>query len=187
MSLVAIQGIRGSYSEAAAQVMVGQSAVLIERDSFEDVVDMVLERKAEIAVLPLRNKIVGHITGINELLNAKPLRIVEEYRLAIDHQLIGTPTASLHDVTTVFSHIEALRQCGRFLAVRPYLKCRNATDTASSVRDVVEAHDVTAAAIGSARAAEIYGGRVICGGIADEAENWTTFGLIVKVGGRDHA
>ena len=52
------------------------------------------------------------------------------------------------------------------------------TDTASSVRRIVAEGDKKTAAIGSRRACEMYGGKILRENIADDAENITYFYLV---------
>ena len=51
-------------------------------------------------------------------------------------------------------------------------------DTASSIRRIVEENILENAAIGSRRAAEIYGGKILKENIADDLDNWTTFYIL---------
>ncbi len=187
MTAIAIQGVTGSYSEEAARRLLGESARLLECISFAEAMRALIEGSASGAVLPLRNKIVGDIAAVGELIRNNAVRIVDEFDLAVDHQLLGTPDAGLEDVERVSSHIEALRQCKRFLDAYPHIERESRPDTASSVRDVLRENRKEWAAIGSPRAARIYGAKVLRTGISDEAENWTTFGLIERTGDIDHA
>lgn len=187
MTSVAIQGIRGSYSEEAALKMLGISVNALECDSFDDALRSLVDGTATYAVLPLRNKIVGNISAVNELIRRANVRIVDEMDLAIDHKLIGCSGGSIEHLTTVCSHIEAIRQCRRFLASHPRIASISGPDTASSVRSVMLSNNSKLAAIGSARAAEIYGAKVIGTDIADDKNNWTRFGLMERSGEHHNA
>jgi len=81
--------------------------------------------------------------------------------VAIKHCLIGCEGASLQTIRTVASHPVALAQCQRFFAAHPLIRPVAADDTAGSVRHVMETADPMLAAIASANAAQIYGGKIL--------------------------
>jgi prephenate dehydratase len=175
---VAIQGVSGSYSEEAARHLLGKGASIIECLTFEETFSAVRLGDADNAVVPVENKIVGEIRQPMELLKAGPFQVLETLALKVQHVLVGTPTAEAEDLVSVRSHVEALKQCRKFLAAHPNLTQIVGADTASSVRRIVEEGDPTKSAIGSRRAAELYGARILRENIADDVDNWTTFYLI---------
>ena len=178
MKLAAIQGIRGSYSEEAALQMLGASVELIECSDFSSTFEALRSKRAKYAVAPLRNKIVGPIDAVAELLGQNEFEIIEEFDLKINHILAGPTGAVMEDVHCVISHSEALKQCSLFLAGHPHITCIVGGDTASSVSRVVRENVIQNAAIGSVRAAKIYGANILCENISNEKNNRTTFGLI---------
>src|SRR5258708_10374739 len=178
MRTVAIQGIRGSYREEAAMNMLGSSTELIECSDFASTFEAVTSKRAKWAVVPLRNKIVGEIADVAELLENTDLTIFEEFDLDIRHILAGVSGAEISDGMTVRSHTEALKQCSLFLAANPHIRRIAGADTASSISRIAGEDQKQNAAIGSARAAKIYGAKVLCEDIANDVTNWTTFGLI---------
>ena len=180
MTRVAIQGVAGSYSEEAAQRLLGSDASIVECRDFQSTFDAIVSGLAEAAVVPVENKIVGRIDQSSDLLTASGYRVVERLSLRVQHVVAGAPGAKFDDVTSVRSHVEALKQCQRFLADHPRMKQVIGADTASSIRRVVEDGDLTKAAIGSRRAALLYGATILAEGIADDPDNWTTFYLIAN-------
>lgn len=178
MSLVAIQGIKGSYSEEATSKFFGRNAEILECLNFEETFESVVSGKAQMAVVPLKNKIVGEIKKANELLAQTKLRILDEMPLAVKHVLVGTPKATLNNLKNVRSHEEAFRQCQKFLSQNAHLETFIGNDTASSIRRIVIEDNSEKAAIGSGRAAEIYGGKILMENIADDLENVTWFYVI---------
>jgi prephenate dehydratase len=92
--------------------------------------------------------------------------------------LAGTPDANIEQLVSVRSHVEALKQCRKFLSTHPNLTPVIGTDTASSVRRIVGEADPASSAICSRRAAELYGAKILRENIADDIDNWTTFCLI---------
>lgn len=175
---VAIQGIKGSYSEEAARALFGASAETVECADFEETFQAVLSKTADYAVVPFKNKIVGAIEKPNALLKKTNLRILEEISIKIQHVLIGTQDGEFENLKAIFSHPEALKQCRRFLLENQNLQLFAGADTASCVRQIIEKNNAAHSAIGSRRAAEIYGAKILKENIADEIENETVFYLL---------
>jgi len=178
-NLVAIQGTKGSYSEEAAQKLFsGKKTCVLECLNFEQTFDAVVSKRANYAVVPFKNKIVGEIETPHILFKQTNLRILEELPLEIRHVLVGTKDANFENLKSVRSHAEALKQCCMFLSKHQKLQQIIGADTASSIRRIVEENNAENAAIGSRRAAEIYGAKILKENIADDLENWTTFYLL---------
>jgi prephenate dehydratase len=178
MTRVAIQGAIGSYSEEAVREIFGDDATILECLDFAAAFAAVDSRIVENAVIPIENKIVGPITGAVDLLKSKKYTVLEKMPLKVRHVLAGTRGSSFEDLISVRSHVEALKQCRKFLAANSNLTQIVGADTASSIRRIVEEEDPTHAAIGSRRAADLYGAKIIRETIADDIDNWTVFYLI---------
>lgn len=177
MSLIAIQGIRGSYSEEAVGQMFGDSVEILECADFAETFDAVLNDRADRAVVPLRNKIIGEVESAVREFQKTNLKILDQLLLPVRHVLVGTPDADYENIEIVRSHVEAIKQCQKFLATGGW-QIEEGRDTASSVRRVVQEGDAKKAAIGSRRAVEIYGGKILHEDIADDTENITYFYLV---------
>lgn len=180
MSVVAIQGIKGSYSEEAAVRLLGGRASILECDDFADTFAAFETNAADYVVVPVENKIVGKIQAPSQMLKKGDLKILERLELKVRHVLAGTPDAQFDSLKSVRSHVEALKQCRRFLADHQNLIQMIAADTAGSIRRIMAEGVSTNSAIGSRRAAEMYGAKVLLEDIADDVDNWTTFCLIGK-------
>lgn len=180
MTRVAIQGISGSYSEEAARRILGDQVSIIECADFDATFDAVRIGTAENAVVPVENKIVGEIRKPLDLLHKGGYRILDKLPLKVQHVLAGTADAEIERLVSVRSHVEALKQCRQFLSNHSHLEQIIGADTASSIRRIVEEANPAHAAIGSRRAAELYGARILAENIADDSDNWTTFYLIAN-------
>ncbi|MBC7900995.1 MAG: hypothetical protein H7070_13195 [Saprospiraceae bacterium] len=178
MNLVAIQGVRGSYSEEATIKILGKDAEILECEDFEATFSAIEIGTAKWGVVPVENKIVGKIEIPRRLLKRSGLRILEKLPLKVRHVLAGTGDSEFEDLISVRSHVEALKQCRRFLSANSHIVRVIGADTASSVRRIVDEGVPTNAAIGSRRAAELYGAKILRENIADDIDNWTTFYLI---------
>ena len=177
---VAIQGISGSYSEEAARRLLGDDVRVLECTDFDETFAAIRDGSADNAVVPVENKIVGEIRRPLDLLQAGGYRILDRLPLKVQHVLAGTPDAEIDRLVSVRSHVEALKQCRRFLTTHLNLKQIIGADTASSIRRIVDEANPTHAAIGSRRAAELYGAKILAENIADDTDNWTTFYLIAN-------
>lgn len=175
---VAFQGEKGSFSEAAILQILGDKCETVPRPTFDDLYKAIEENRADYILSPLENSLVGSIHRCYDLLLNSSLHIIAETVLPVSHFLIAAPNAGFETIKTVESHPAALAQCERFFAAHPDLKGIAADDTAGSVKNVVESGDVTRAAIGGKRTAEIYGGVILREHIEDHAENYTRFGLL---------
>lgn len=174
---IAIQGTNGSYSEQAASLMLGNKIRILEYTDFLSVFESVLKGESDLAVVPVWNKVLGEIESVTRLLRDSSLTVLKETQLPIKHALIGIKETKLEKIKTVISQNEALLQCRKFLDENQLL-IQKAVDTAASVKRVIELNDPELAAIGSYRAATIYGGKVLRENISDDPENSTLFYLI---------
>jgi prephenate dehydratase len=177
MKVTAIQGLRGSYSEEAALKLQDGDTEILECGDFADVLDAVMRQRAEFAVLPTENKIIGAVAAA-ALIEASALRVLGELQLPVRHVLAGAGKATLADLRIVRSQAEALEQCSDFLAAHPQLVQQCAPDSALSIKSMVEIGNVYIGAIGSPRAAQLYGATVLREGVANDPENWTKFCLL---------
>ncbi len=178
MTRVAIQGVAGSYSEEAVREIFGIDVTVVECADFETTFKAVQTGRAENAVVPVENKIVGEIGKTVHLLKSGEYRILDKVPLKVRHVLAGLPGARFDELTSVRSHVEALKQCGKFLHSSPKLTQIIGADTASSIRRIVDEADPMKSAIGSRRAADLYGAEILKENIADDIDNWTIFYLI---------
>jgi prephenate dehydratase len=178
--IVAYQGERGAFSEAAARKLLGPSIDALPCRSFDDVFAAVADGPANCAMIPIENSLAGSVLRNYELLGEFGLRIAGEVLLRISHNLIGHPDARLEEIRRVLSHPVALAQCQRFLGAHPEIEVAPAYDTAGSVKMVMEAGRRDEAAIAGAPAAELYGGSILAAEIEDHHENYTRFLLLAK-------
>jgi prephenate dehydratase len=171
---IAIQGERGSFSEAAARNLTADITIVPCR-SFEDVFAAVASGRAQAAVVPIENSLAGSVLRTYELLGEAGLEIAGETLLRIQLNLIGRPGATVDSIRRVLSHPVALAQCQRFLAEHPLMEAVATYDTAGSVKLVMEGSGEREAAIAGQVAAEIYGAEVLAADIEDHARNYTRF------------
>jgi prephenate dehydratase len=177
---IAFQGERGAFSEDAVHKLFPKGVELLPCMSFEALFAAISDEDADYAVAPLENTLAGSVQRCYDLLLESRLHIVGEAIVPIKHCLIGCEEASLETIRTVASHPVALAQCQKFFAAHPLIRSVAAEDTAGSVRLVMETADPLLAAIASANAAQIYGGKILARDLEDHAENYTRFALLTR-------
>ena len=174
---VAIQGERGSNSHMAAIEMLGEIEVVPCTLSAQ-VMDAVLERTVDAAVLPIENSLHGAVAEHYDLLLEAPIRIDHESLLRIRHNVIVVPGVKLAEVRQVMSHPVALSQCRRWIHDHAAIQAVPFYDTAGSVKQLMAEGRRDAAGIAPALAAREYGAEIIVEGIEDNPENFTRFHLL---------
>jgi prephenate dehydratase len=179
---IAFQGEPGGYANLAAREAVPHAAA-IPQPTFEDAVEAVRGGDCDLCIIPVENSLIGRIADIHHLLPDSGLHIVGEHFLPIHHQLLGLKTATLEDVTDVYSQAPALAQVRGILRGRKF-RAHNWYDTAGSAKHVAALGDVHAAAVASSLAGEIYGLKVLKADVEDEHHNATRFLIMSKTDAR---
>lgn len=176
--VVAFGGIKGSYSEEALRQHFGSSAKELPFKTFSEVVEAVLEGRADYGVLPIQNTSTGNILDVERLLENNKVYIVGEEIVEVVHYLLGL--GEISDIDTVYSHVQG------FLQSKDFLKEHNFKEvpyfnTAISAKFVAESGDKSLGAIANRRAAEVYGLKVLASRVNFNEDNYTRF-IIVSSG-----
>jgi prephenate dehydratase len=175
---VAFQGEKGAFSQQAIRQFFGERAEVVPCQRFEDVFVRLRDKEVAAAVIPIENTLAGSVHENYDHLVHFNLEICGETNVRINHNLIAAPGVRFRDLRRVFSHPVALNQCLNFFAHNPKIQKEPFYDTAGSVKMVLEEKLTDAAAIGSAVAAEIYGGAVLRRALEDDRRNFTRFFLL---------
>ncbi len=177
---VAFQGERGAFSEQAALKFLGRKIALLPTPTFEDVLKLVVRKKADSGILPIENSLQGSVLENYDLLQEYNLSIVGEVKLRIVHHLMANRGVSLKQIRYVYSHPQALAQCGSFLKRLPDAEVVPSYDTAGAAKFVKEKALTDAAAIASKQAAKVYGLKILARGIENNHENYTRFLMLAR-------
>jgi prephenate dehydratase len=161
----------------AALEMLGEVEVVPCGVSAE-VMEAVLTRRVDAAVLPIENSLHGSVAEHYDLLLAHAVRIDAESLLRIRHNLIAAPGVRVEEIRSVLSHPVALSQCRKFLGEFTQAKTVPFYDTAGSVKHVMEEGLRDTAGVAPELAAREYGAEVLVAGIEDHAQNFTRFHLL---------
>lgn len=177
-------GPPGTFCEEALLTLMGGEDAL-EEVPFPTVVDCfraVREGEVPQALVPIENTIEGSVNQtLDQLAAGDGLRIRGEVVLPIRHHLIARRALDPAGLERVLSHPHATAQCQDFLRVTAPAATIVATNsTADAVRIVGEGggDEGRQAAIGTLRAAELYGCEVLATDIADTHDNSTRFVLL---------
>lgn len=173
----AFLGPRGTFSEEAAVLFSQGEGELVPYASFPALTAAVEAGQADAAVLPIENSIEGQVhTTLDLLIHETPLHVIAEEVVPVRHMLVMAPGGKLEEIRTVTSHPQGLGQCRHFIdRVLPDVTQEAALSTAGAVAAVATGSDLTRAAIGPLRAAEMYDGAVIARDIQDVRGNLTRF------------
>lgn len=176
---VACQGVEGAYSQIACRRLFAYPDIRYCA-SFEDVVLAVESGECRYGVLPIENSSYGSVVDVYDLMKRYEFFIVRALKLRIQHDLLAKPGTKLEDIREVFSHGQAIGQCGRFLRARPEIKVSPCANTAVAAKMVAESEDIAAAAISSRECAQLYGLETLSSEISDSDSNYTRFICISK-------
>jgi prephenate dehydratase len=179
MIKVAFQGERGAFSEDAAAKFFGVDIDYLPCARLKKVFELVSNDKVEFGVVPVENSQAGSINDTYDLLLAYPLNIFAEVILRVSHCLMASPGEKLADITTIYSHPQAIAQCAEFLS-KLNIEIMSGYDTAGSAKMIKEKGLTNCAAIASKRAADIYGLEILAPEIETSINNYTKFAAISK-------
>ena len=179
INTIAIQGIKGSFHHSVAERYFDGKPSLLECMTFDVLVDSVLDQTSDVAVMAIENSIVGSIIPNYALIDTHNLRIIGEYYLDIQHNLMVLSGQNIQDITEVHSHPMALLQCKEFFKPYPNIKLVEAKDTADVAKSISENKIKGIAAIASKTASKLYGLDILAGSIQTIKHNETRF-VIVK-------
>jgi len=170
-------GPGGSFSHTATLLKFGQS---VEHESLADIrsiFDEVSKGHCDLGLVPIENTTGGGVIETLDALIDSDVKICAEVLMAIHHNLLAN--CPLENITKIYSKPEVFVQCRNWLSAT--FKETDTISVASTARAAqMAAAEESAAAIGSAVAAELYELRIVCENIEDIANNVTRFLVISK-------
>lgn len=170
---ISFQGTKGAYSDLACRT-VFPTLQTVPCNSFEDAFRAVINKDADLAMIPIDNTIAGRVADVHHLMPDGGLYIIGEHFQPIRHTLMGVKGAKIEDLKHVHSHIHAIPQCRKIIKDHN-LESHIHADTAGAAEEVAQKNDPAHGAIASDLAAEIYGLEVLQNDIQDEHHNTTRF------------
>lgn len=175
MKRIAYLGPPGTFAEEAA-LLYDRAAQLAPFPSIAAVATAVASGMADEGVVPIENSLEGSVNDTLDLLiHESKVLIRKELVLPIVHHLLAKPGTDASDIKVIYSHPQALGQCRRFIeCCFPKAQVVAALSTAAAVEEMM-ASPHPSAAIGTARAADLYGAESVAREIQDQASNVTRF------------
>ena len=131
-------------------------------------------------VIPLENSTAGSVNAVYDLMMQHNFRIVRSVRLKIDHCLLAKPGTKLSDIKEIYSHEQAISQCGRFLQSLPGVTVVRCENTAVAAKRVAESDRTDIAALSSRACVGLYGLESLASSVQDQGNNYTRFICIAK-------
>ena len=147
--------------------------------SFRAVFEAVRDGEAMAGVVPVESSLLGTIRETLDLLYAFDLRIVGEVSVPVRLALLALPGERLETIRTVHSIAAALAQADEFLRTGGWM-IQTTWNTAGAARQIAERGERGAAAVASARVADLYGLAVIADDIQSGDDNRTRFAVIAN-------
>lgn len=176
-SEIGCQGTSGANSEAAARLIFGDKKLRFF-PTFEDVFKAVESGEIQYGVIPLNNSTAGSVSSAYDLMAKYSVYIVKTACVDINHCLAAKNNIPLSEISCVYSHPQALSQCGDFLS-HYGLETAEYDNTATAAAMVAESNE-NIAAVCSVDCAKQLGLHIIAENIADCSVNRTRFICITR-------
>jgi len=181
MKKIAIQGIAGSFHEDAARKYFEDEIKVVECKSFTSVCNLIDNDEVSIAVMAIENSIAGSLLQNYALIREYHLKVIGEIYIHIQMNLMANPGVTKADISTIYSHPIAIKQCAEYLEKNfPDVHLIENQDTAASGKLVHDEKLMNAAAIGNLRTAELYGLEILETGLETNSKNYTRFLILSK-------
>ena len=177
--IVACQGVEGAYSQIACE-KIFKSPFIMYFKNFEAVFTAIEQGMCQYGILPIENSTAGSVTKVYDLMIRHNFSIVRTFRLKVDHNLLVNPGTSLSDIKTIYSHEQAINQCGDFLQSLPGVNVIPVANTALASEMVAKSGQKDVAALSSRFCAELYGLSCLASSVQDKGNNRTRFICISK-------
>ncbi|MDO5979625.1 prephenate dehydratase [Flavivirga spongiicola] len=177
---VAIQGVKGSFHHIVSQQFFDKPVDAIECLTFDRVVDSLITKECDAAIMALENSIVGSIIPNYALIDKYGLHIVGEHYIDVQHNLMAWPDQRIEDIEEVYSHPMALLQCKEFFKQYPHIKLVEDKDTAEVAQRIHKNKLKGVGAIASTLAADIFELDILAPSIQTIKHNETRFVIIKR-------
>ena len=174
------QGISGAFSHIATKRLFPYDEI-ISFPTFELLFKALQRDKINLAVIPIENSYTGKIPETNDLMKKYKFKIIKKLQLPIHHNLVAIKGTKLNDITDIFSHEQALKQCQKNIKkILPKAKLHSTTNTAISAQFVSNSQNQHYACICSADAIKAYKLENLYPNFQDKKDNYTYFVVITK-------
>ncbi|MGM9588763.1 MAG: bifunctional chorismate mutase/prephenate dehydratase [Faecousia sp.] len=177
--MVACQGVEGAYSQIACEKIFKNPFIMYFKN-FEAVFNAIDQGLCQYGILPIENSTAGSVKKVYDLMISRNFSIVRTFRLKVDHNLLVKPGTKLSDIKEIYSHEQALSQCGDFIHSLSGVNVVPVGNTALAAEMVASSDRKDIAALSSRACAELYGLENIAPSVQDKGNNRTRFICISK-------
>ena len=178
-AMVACQGVEGAYSQIACD-SIFKAPTILYFNTFEHVFKAVESGMCQYGVLPIENSTAGSVNAIYDLMTQHNFSIVRSARLKVNHNLLTKHGVKKEEIKEIFSHQQAISQCGRFLQSLPGVTVVRCENTAVAAKRVAESGRADVAALSSRACVGLYGLESLASSVQDQGNNYTRFICIAK-------
>jgi prephenate dehydratase len=182
ISNVGYLGPRGTFSEEIAlNLYRGVDGRFTPFTSIDGVIRAVQSGTVDEGIVPVENSIEGSVNvTLDTIAHEVDLFITREIIQPVRHHLLVQPGTK--HINHILSHSQALAQCRNYLSINyAQAELQQIESTAAAAYQVATGK-ANSAAIGSQRAAEIYGLTPIASNIQDNPNNSTRFIVLSRQG-----
>ena len=178
-AVVACQGVPGANSQAACDKIFEVPSTMFF-NNFEGVFNAVEKGLCQYGILPIENSSYGSVGAVYDLMQNYNFHIVKSLRLRITHNLMAKPGTKMSDIKEIFSHEQAIGQCGEVLKSLKDVKITTCANTALAAKMVADSERNDIAAISSMECLDLYGLELVKKNIQTTDNNYTRFICISK-------
>ncbi|MGB1387250.1 MAG: prephenate dehydratase [Paracoccaceae bacterium] len=175
---IAFQGDPGAYSHEAC-LKARPEMEPLPCKTFEDVIESVRSKRADLAMLPIENTTYGRVADIHRLLPESGLHVVDEAFVRVRICLMARPGVALGDIKQVRAHLVLLPQSAKFLRDHG-ISGVAAADSAGAAAELAQADSTDTGVLASELAAQINGLDVLAKDIEDHGHNTTRFVIMSR-------
>ena len=170
---IAYLGPRGTFTEEAVNLLKPRKSIAV--GSVAEALDLVVEKKADRAVIPVENSIEGSVSATSDALaNIPGIQIYSENLVAVKF-VLASKGAKLENIQKVLTHPVAYAQARKWLSENlSNHQHIPAASTAAAAKAVSES-DIADAAVVAKAAATIYGLEILAEDIGENKQAQTRF------------
>lgn len=176
----AYSGKRGAFAEQAVFSYFDDTAKPVTVDSFKQIFQNVVDKKADYGMVPIENSLAGSVyENYDNLTRFEDISVCGAVTLRIRHCLLAVKGTTLSSLKSVYSHPQPFLQCSKFLEQHKNWTHIDSVSTATAASIVAKKGTKDNAAIASSINAKYYGLEILEEGIEDDPRNFTRF-LVIR-------
>lgn len=180
---ISFLGDIGSYSYLAAKKYAYNNFEYFIKKSYQNFSEIIISvenEQSDYAVLPIENTSSGLIREAYSALKNTSLFIVADIFINTNHCLLAKKSTQIPNIKEIYSHIQPLKQCSKFINYFPNWKLINTTSTTDAIKKISYYNDDTKAALGNKNYGTLYKLEVLAKNICNKNNNVTRFVILNK-------